>query len=188
MTVWDAKLPEETFARTKIPLPKMPARIRPVFRVKNENVNYLFICLKGCPFYFRFCPSLETNGGTYPSLVSPWSTVPKRRRRVIFTISIAQSIHFSNFLVFNAARISDVAVYPPICIAGTEEGEIFIMDWRSYTETERGAACTASLCVAFHDGPVVDILPSPHIASTVLSIGGRIWAIWKAVDLVKSGA
>lgn len=32
-----------------------------------------------------------------------------------------------------------MAVYPPICIAGTEEGEIFIVDWRNYTEMERGA-------------------------------------------------
>lgn len=46
-------------------------------------------------------------------------------------------------------------------------------------------ACTANLCIAFHDGPVMDILAAPHISSTVLSIGGRIWAIWKAVDLVK---
>ena len=49
-------------------------------------------------------------------------------------------------------------------------------------------ACTASLCVAFHDAPVVDILPSPHIANTVLSIGGRIWALWKSVDLVCSNS
>lgn len=49
-----------------------------------------------------------------------------------------------------------------------------------------GVACTASLCVAFHDAPVVDILPSPHIANTVLSIGGRIWALWKSVELVCS--
>lgn len=45
-------------------------------------------------------------------------------------------------------------------------------------------ACTATLCVAFHDGPVVDILPSPHISNAVLSIGGHIWAIWKSLDLV----
>lgn len=44
----------------------------------------------------------------------------------------------------STARMSDVAVYPPICIAGTEEGEIFIMDWRTYSETERGAGCRYS--------------------------------------------
>lgn len=46
-------------------------------------------------------------------------------------------------------------------------------------------ACTANLCIAFHDGPVMDIIAAPHISNTVLSIGGRIWAIWKSVDLVK---
>lgn len=37
------------------------------------------------------------------------------------------------------ARVAEAVVYPPICIAGTEEGEIFIMDWRHYIEIERGA-------------------------------------------------
>lgn len=79
------------------------------------------------------------------------------------------------------------------------------MDWRHYVEIERGAckknfksltsnfsfkfvtlpACTATLCVAFHDGPVVDILPSPHISNAVLSVGGHVWAIWKSLDLVR---
>lgn len=49
-----------------------------------------------------------------------------------------------------------------------------------------GKACTANLCIAFHDGAVVDIIPAPHISNTVLSVGGRIWALWKSVELVKT--
>ena len=45
--------------------------------------------------------------------------------------------------VISVARLSDMAVYPPICVAGTEEGEIFIIDWRNYSETERGAGLSA---------------------------------------------
>ena len=51
-----------------------------------------------------------------------------------------------------------------------------------------GKACTANLCIAFHDGAVVDIIPAPHISNTVLSVGGRIWALWKSVELVKTTA
>ena len=30
-------------------------------------------------------------------------------------------------------------IFNRISIAGTDEGEIFVMDWRNYLETERGA-------------------------------------------------
>ena len=33
--------------------------------------------------------------------------------------------------------------YPPICIAGTTEGEILMVDWRTYTDGERGAGKSA---------------------------------------------
>lgn len=46
---------------------------------------------------------------------------------------------YSKSFRFCLARLSDLAVYPPICIAGTDEGEIFIIDWRNYSEMERGA-------------------------------------------------
>ncbi|KZS16381.1 WD repeat-containing protein [Daphnia magna] len=141
MTVWDARLIDENIKPTTIPIPRLPSRVRPAFKI-------------------------------FP--------IVKDKRRDVAITCFTMIDHSEKKA---HSRLSELAVYPPICIAGTEEGEIFIMDWRNYCDMERGAACTANLCIAFHDGPVVDIIPAPHISNTVLSIGGRIWALWKSVEL-----
>ncbi|XP_046439189.1 dynein axonemal intermediate chain 3-like isoform X1 [Daphnia pulex] len=141
MTVWDIRLMEESFKPTSLPVPRLPSRVRPAFKifpvVKDKRRDVAITC-------FAMIDHSEKKGHT---------------------------------------RLSELVSYPPICIAGTDEGEIFIIDWRNYSDMERGAACTANLCIAFHDGAVVDIIPAPHISNTVLSIGGRIWALWKSVEL-----
>jgi len=48
----------------------------------------------------------------------------------------------------------------------------------------RTTACQANVCIAHHEGPVLDVLPAPLLSGTALSIGGKNWAIWKPIDLV----
>lgn len=64
--------------------------------------------------------------------------------------SITKTKTFRNDLICYSdyvARLSELVSYPPICIAGTDEGEIFIIDWRNYSDMERGAGrLTMDIC------------------------------------------
>ena len=51
---------------------------------------------------------------------------------------------------------------------------------------KKKTVCPSNLCVAYHDGAVLDILAAPLLSSVVLSIGGKMWAVWKPLDLESS--
>lgn len=55
----------------------------------------------------------------------------------------------------------------------TWEGQVFDMETSGLEE------CKLLNCSSAHDGPVVAILRSPHLSDVLLTMGGRVFAIWK---------
>lgn len=55
----------------------------------------------------------------------------------------------------------------------TWEGQMFDVEMSGLEE------CKLLNCTSAHDGPVVAILRSPHLSDVLLTMGGRVFAIWK---------
>ncbi|XP_011872184.1 PREDICTED: WD repeat-containing protein 63-like [Vollenhovia emeryi] len=65
---------------------------------------------------------------------------------------------------------------------GTAQGHFACCTWEGQVfdvETSALEGCKLVNCSSAHDGPVVSILRSPHFSDVLLTMGGRVFAIWK---------
>lgn len=65
---------------------------------------------------------------------------------------------------------------------GTAQGHFACCTWEGQmfdVETSGLEECKLLNCLSAHDGPVVAILRSPHLSDVLLTMGGRVFAIWK---------
>ncbi|KYM99613.1 PREDICTED: WD repeat-containing protein 63-like [Cyphomyrmex costatus] len=65
---------------------------------------------------------------------------------------------------------------------GTAQGHFACCTWEGQmfdTETSVLEECKLLNCLSAHDGPVTTILRSPHLSNVLLTMGGRVFAIWK---------
>ncbi|XP_024870143.1 WD repeat-containing protein 63-like [Temnothorax curvispinosus] len=65
---------------------------------------------------------------------------------------------------------------------GTAQGHFACCTWEGQVfdvETSGLEECKLLKCTSAHDGPVVAILRSPHLSDVLLTMGGRVFAIWK---------
>lgn len=65
---------------------------------------------------------------------------------------------------------------------GTAQGHFACCTWEGQmfdVETSGLEECKLLNCSSAHDGPVVAILRSPHLSDVLLTMGGRVFAIWK---------
>jgi len=65
---------------------------------------------------------------------------------------------------------------------GTAQGHFACCTWEGQmfdVETSGLEKCKLLNCSSAHDGPVVMILRSPHLSDVLLTMGGRVFAIWK---------
>ncbi|XP_011700418.1 PREDICTED: WD repeat-containing protein 63-like [Wasmannia auropunctata] len=65
---------------------------------------------------------------------------------------------------------------------GTAQGHFACCTWEGQVfdvETSGLEECKLVNCSSAHDGPVAAILRSPHLSDVLLTMGGRVFAIWK---------
>lgn len=65
---------------------------------------------------------------------------------------------------------------------GTAQGHFACCTWEGQmfdVETSGLEECKLLNCTSAHDGPVAAILRSPHLSDVLLTMGGRVFAIWK---------
>ncbi|KAG5343328.1 WDR63 protein, partial [Acromyrmex heyeri] len=65
---------------------------------------------------------------------------------------------------------------------GTAQGHFACCTWEGQVfdvETSVLEECKLLNCSSAHDGPVATILRSPHLSDVLLTMGGRVFAIWK---------
>ncbi|KAL7288811.1 hypothetical protein TKK_0016788 [Trichogramma kaykai] len=95
-----------------------------------------------------------------------------------FSLPLAKSEESSNLSIRDDADLERLRKV----FVGTSGGEVMTCTWESMTfslDISDREVCKITHRCCLHDGPVRSMIKSPHLDDIFLTVGGRVFAVWK---------